>query len=129
MTADAVDAILARLGICGFFPLGVYFLAWLPAFPQTFSLMAASYSTINAGFRCPNLMVNGSGGNGGGGDVGGTLMPFAITTEEQNAACARGCNTSWEFDVPKENSIVVEWGLVCEKYVHLLYNTQWVPAI
>ena len=137
MTAEAVDAILTRLGICGFFPLGIYFIAWLPAFPQTFSLMAASYSTINAGFRCPNLtvegVVNGSGEGGGGGggkaDGGGdgddvsdntnnntmTMMPFAKTAEEVNAACARGCNTSWEFDAPKETSIVVEWGLVCEK--------------
>ena len=57
MTSATVDAILTRLGICGFFPLGIYFIAWLPALPQVFSLMAASYSTIQPGFRCLNATI------------------------------------------------------------------------
>ena len=134
MTSAALDSVLTRLGICGFFPLGIYFLAWLPALPQTFSLMAAAYSTIIPGFRCPN--ITGGGGGGGGRGVaandsaagnGGraeadadaaapsTLMPFARTIQQMKEACARGCNTSWEFEDSKDSSIVAEYGLVCEK--------------
>ena len=117
MTSAALDSVLTRLGICGFFPLGIYFLAWLPALPQTFSLMAAAYSTIIPGFRCPSLTEGGGFANdsAAGNATEPSLMPFARTSQQMKEACARGCNTSWEFEDSKDSSIVAEYGLVCEK--------------
>ena len=141
MGAAELDDLLIRLGVCGWFPFGIFCMQMISGTCACFLFLGNAMATFTPKFWCENLDVYaGNTGNAGNESTDAIVWTGLLTGKDvlanltQKEICDIGCRGngaggggagdggagdggagSWAFETPISHSIAAEWGLVCER--------------
>ena len=137
MGGQALNRLYEDLGICGWYPLGIFFMLHAVGIGRSFMFIGNAMMSYTPDFRCDldaNDVNNDSGGAGESSvDLLLTRMTMMTTTmtppvfknasQHDNSTtasssvttCAKNCTGNWTYSVPRSHTFVAEWNVVCDR--------------
>jgi hypothetical protein len=110
MGAVELNDLLIQLGICGWFPLGIFFVQIIISFSMAFLFLGNAMATHTPKFWCGDQDFYD---NQQTDKNVTTSSPESMTMLE---ICSMGCPLgNWTYAVPREHSMAAEWDLVCDQ--------------
>ena len=119
-----MDSLYEDIGVCGWYPLGVFFLLHIVGISRSFMFLGNAMMSYTPAFHCGDVeyVEDGDAFETPTTTTTTTTAPTTesfffhnATTANATLTCAQNCANNYTYSVPRSYSFVAEWDVVCDR--------------
>lgn len=125
MGAKELDSLYEDLGICGWYPLGIFFLLHIVGICRSFMFLGNAMVSYTPDFHCAVVAAEMQHWNASSIALLTTpsrveekwsVSPTSSTpAANSSSSCSENCSGNWTYSIPRSHSFVAEWDVVCDR--------------